>query len=511
MSHRQVPRSATVSTPRDLAAAMVTAARGSSTASWLDPCIGDGALVAEMAKQSISADRILAVDIAPDSGPLDHAATTVRGVDFLEWAAARPGSVDHVVMNPPYVALSRVRGKPRERALSVSFSDGGRMPLKANYWAPFLLAATECVRPRGSLVAVLPAAWDFARYASRVRQAIGRSFGEVVVVRCASPLFPEVREGVVVIAAFDRGGTTGTSHRLEVPDLSATIAALRAIGRGEMPSGASSVRSFAVAPPSIRRLDELVEIRIGAVTGDAGYFLLSEAERRAWGLPRSALRQTLSRSRHLTAASFGGAEWSELLERGERVWLFRPTGSDLKHPAVRAYLDHGKEGGCNLGAHKIAKRELWHRTPLPGRVDGFMSGMSRRLPFLVLSRVEGLTASNTLYVIRFRGRVRASEKASLGVLLLTSPVRAELAKHARVYADGLWKLEPTDLGAVRVPVVQARADAAQVLRRATSLLLKGQDAEASAVADAWVAAVSGVPENRATVTVEAGSAAGLAS
>jgi hypothetical protein len=43
------------------------------------------------------------------------------------------------------------------------------------------------------------------------------------------PLFPEVREGVVVITAFDRGGRAATSHRIEVPDLPATIAALRLI------------------------------------------------------------------------------------------------------------------------------------------------------------------------------------------------------------------------------------------------------------------------------------------
>jgi tRNA G10 N-methylase Trm11 len=59
MSYRHVPRSATVFTPPELAAAMVAAARGSPSGSWLDPCIGDGAFVAEMAKQSIAADRIL--------------------------------------------------------------------------------------------------------------------------------------------------------------------------------------------------------------------------------------------------------------------------------------------------------------------------------------------------------------------------------------------------------------------------------------------------------------------
>ncbi|MEZ4257509.1 MAG: N-6 DNA methylase [Polyangiaceae bacterium] len=486
MSHEHVPQSSTVFTPPELAAAMVAAVRGKPNALWLDPCVGDGAFVAQMAARGIDAAQISAIDIAPGPGALDKAALTVRGVDFLEWAAGHRAAVDHVVMNPPYVALSRVQGKLLDRALDVRLSDGQHLPFKANYWAAFLLTAIECVREGGSLVAVLPAAWDFAKYATRVRQTVERAFGEVLVVRCASPLFPKVQEGVVIVVAFDRGAQSCTNRRVEVPGLVETIAALERIARGKEPPGTSTVRAFAPPPLALHRLDEIVHIHIGAVTGDAGYFLLNERERKEWRLPRSALRPTLSRSKHLAGAAIGRKEWAELRDQGGRVWMFWPRRSALRHAAVRAYLKHGKEGGCNLAAHKITKRDPWHRTPLPGRVDGFMSGMSKRLPFLALREMPGLTASNTLYVIRFKKRVTQAEKATLGVLLLTSSVRAELARHARVYADGLLKFEPSELGSVRVPVVRARDDAARVLRDATVLLLAGREAEASAMADDWV-------------------------
>jgi adenine-specific DNA-methyltransferase len=128
-----------------------------------------------------------------------------------------------------------------------------------------------------------------------------------------------------------------------------------------------------------------------------------------------------------------------------------------------------------------------------------MSGMSKRLPFLALRAMPGLTASNTLYVIRFKKRVTEAEKATLGLVLLTSSVRRELAQHARIYADGLLKFEPTDLGGVRVPVTESRKDAARVLRKATALLLTGREAEASAMADAWLDDVTSVGnENQTT-------------
>lgn len=496
MSHAHVPQSSTVLTPTELAAAMVAAARGKTGATWLDPCVGDGAFVAQIAARHVAPDSITAIDIAPGPGSLDSAAQTKRGVDFLEWASGHWASVDHVVMNPPYVALNRLKGKLLDRALSVCLADGKPLSLKANYWAAFLAAAVGCVREGGSLVAVLPAAWDFAKYASRVRDSVVRAFGEVNVVRCASPLFPRVQEGVVIVAAFQRGTRNSIQRRIEVPNLPETIVALEQIAEGRVSPHATTMRSFAPPLPTLQRLDELVHIHIGAVTGDAGYFLLNDEERKRWGLPRSAVRPVLSRSSHLTASTMNTRAWEQLRDRGARVWMFSPTSSALKHRAVEAYLEHGENGGCNIKAHKIARRDPWYRPPLPGRIDGFVSGMSRRLPFVVLRTMPGLTASNTLYVIRFKRRVTTAEKATLGLVLLTSAVRKELALHARVYADGLLKFEPADLGAVRIPMVHPRRGAWRVLQKATAALLAGREAEASAMADAWVSAAVLATEHR---------------
>ncbi|MBT0963330.1 hypothetical protein [Denitromonas iodatirespirans] len=62
------------------------------------------------------------------------------------------------------------------------------------------------------------------------------------------------------------------------------------------------------------------------------------------------------------------------------------------------------------------------------------------------------------------------------------------ASHTEILTLPL-KFEPADLGAVRVPEIQEREDAAGVLAAATALLLSGQEVEASAMADAWVASI----------------------
>ncbi len=488
MSHRFVPRSSVVFTPAPLAQAMVAAAGDHDGCRWLDPCVGDGAFVAAIAHLGVAKERILAVDIAPRAGAHDSLALVERGTDFIDWATRRVGAVDRVVMNPPYVALSRLRGRILKNALEARLTSGKSLPFKANYWCAFVLRAVECLRTDGVLVAVLPAAWDFARYARLVRESIFSSFRDVTVIRSTAPLFPTVQDGSVVLVARGRGHSPAVVRRIEVSDHEGATHALRSLADGKVPSGAVLLRGLPATRTATTRLDDLIDIRIGAVTGDANYFLLTDTEREALNLPRSAVKPVLSRSRHLTTAVVSRKAWDALRQDGARVWLFRPVGSALRHRAVKKYLTQGKKGGaCNTSGFKIRSREPWHRTPLPGRVDAFLSGMSKRLPFLVLREMPGLSATNTLYVVSFRNAAGNSERATLGILLLSSAVRRELARHARVYADGLLKFEPSELGGIQVPVVQPRRDAMSVFRRATALLLAGKEREAEALADAWIA------------------------
>jgi adenine-specific DNA-methyltransferase len=73
--------------------------------------------------------------------------------------------------------------------------------LRSNYWCAFLSACLRLLDTKGSLAFVLPAAWDYAHYASDVRRAVHQRFQSVEVHRSREPLFAEVREGCVVLVA----------------------------------------------------------------------------------------------------------------------------------------------------------------------------------------------------------------------------------------------------------------------------------------------------------------------
>jgi hypothetical protein len=78
------PPECKVYTPPQLADAMVGAIEPRGSDTWLDPCIGPGAFITPLRKRGISKNRIVGIDIDPEAGREDGAATTLRGIDFFE-------------------------------------------------------------------------------------------------------------------------------------------------------------------------------------------------------------------------------------------------------------------------------------------------------------------------------------------------------------------------------------------------------------------------------------------
>lgn len=482
-----IPHSGTVYTPERLARAMARAIGDEAHAAWLDPCVGHGAFPRALSELGVPRARITALDLDPRQADADGLARLVRGTDFVDWSEHTRLRFDRVILNPPYVPLARLTATLRAAALRTKLPTEDDLQLKANYWSAFLLACLRVLAPGGRLAAVLPAAWDYARYAEPFRRHFPALFGTFHVYRSRAPLFGEVQEGSVVLIAHDYGAARGTNYRTEARSGDELLGKLEATSgkRGNV-----VVRVAFAAPGTVaktRRLEEVMTVRLGGVTGDAHFFLLTESERRDLALPLSAVRPALTRARHLVAPMMDVLAWSSQRDSGQRVWLFYPSAAALRDTHVRKYLRLALEdGGCDRTAFKVSSRSPWHRTPLPPRIDGFMSGMSRRGPFLVLRTMARLTATNTLYVVRFREHTTIKQRAAWGLALLSSPVKRQIEARGRLYADGLTKVEPGDLLSLEVPQPQHTRGAITAYIQATTLVIKEELDAATRIADAWL-------------------------
>ena len=238
--------------------------------------------------------------------------------------------------------------------------------------------------------------------------------------------------------------------------------------------------------PHFQRLGDVIDVPIGAVCGDASYFLLNEDERKMHKLPASACIPVLSRSAHVRASNIDLRSWKRLRNNGERIWLFRPGYRHRKSKAVQRYLRLRPEaGGCDRTRYKVQSRKIWFQTPVSSQVDGFISGMSSIGPWICLSSMPGLNATNTLYIVRFKSARTLAEKSAIGLSLFTSTAQRVISRLGRRYADGLLKFEPGDLREIPVPVVMRQKGATAVYRKAARFMLAGKFSMAQQLADDW--------------------------
>lgn len=475
------PASCQVYTPPRLAEAMVNALRKTESQTWLEPSCGKGVFLDAISNQCEPSTSILAVDLDTEPSSANPIAHIHRGVDFLEWSRDQRRVFDCVVGNPPFVSIRSLPEPLRSTAARVVDYDGKTIGLRSNTWYAFLLQSIRLVREGGSIAFVLPAACEYANYSRCGRSVLTKLFDRVDLIRSRKPLFDGVQEGSAVLVCRGKGGKAVLYRRHEVAGLDEVIQRLDdldAVKARPCPNGIMRCLDGTVP------LSEVMDVRLGGVTGDSAYFVISESQRRKHGLPRSAVQPILSRSRHVCSSMIGERDWLRLKADDERVWLFRPTHGSVKNESVRRYLAISAEnGGCHRDRYKIKIRNPWYDTQTPSIADGFVTGMSSRGVWLCLNEMSGLNATNTLYVVSFRGTRRRSEKYAWALALLTTPAAKQIARSRRIYADGLKKIEPRQLGQIRLPVPPKLNNAVSLYRSAIDRYLNGEESAAHAIAD----------------------------
>jgi hypothetical protein len=106
-------------------------------------------------------------------------------------------------------------------------------------------------------------------------------------------------------------------------------------------------------------------------------------------------------------------------------------------------------------------------------------------PWIALSSLSGLTASNTLYVCSFAPEVTTRGRAEVALALLTSDVQGQFQRLARRYADGLTKFEPGDFANLIVPAQNGRPGVVTRYKLAVQALLGNKPGQAHQLADDW--------------------------
>lgn len=391
---------------------------------------------------------------------------------------------DVVIGNPPYIRYQDFTGDARAKAQQRALAQGVRISGLASSWAPFTVHAAQFLRAGGRMGLVLPAELLAVNYASEIRAFLMERFGSVKLITFNQRVFPGVSEEVVLLLAE---GTGPTSH-IEIHQALDLDALMDLHGAGAPWKPATSRDKWlpAILPPAaietygglgsnaFSPLSRWGKPYLGAVTGRNQFFALSAARAAELGLEsRDLERISPPGSRHLRGLTFTSATWEEMRVQGHRVYLFRPSSTEISNAAA-AYVAQGERLGVQR-AYKCRVREPWWQVPLVRQPDLFLTYMNHDTPRLVQNeaRVRHL---NSIHGITLQPDLKSLGERLLPVSCLNSMTLLGAELVGRPYGGGMLKLEPREASQLPVPspaLVRALSDELESISPLLGQALRG--------------------------------------
>lgn len=477
-------------TPPDAAHYMATWALEGQCRRVLEPSMGDGVFLDALSEAAEAARRedidVTGVEIDPD---VSEATASKRrsGLrlsplteDFL---AMSPAPHDAVIGNPPYVRLRNLPDEQRRRALRIAEEWlGVPMDPSGSTWMPFVLHAAQCLRPGGRMALVLPYEFTYVRYGRPLWEFLGDRFGSLRVVRTFERLFPDILQDVVLLFASEKGKST---HSVEFEACNTfedfregNNCARESLTISDIVTGRPFVSALLSKdlrelmdgrlPSVTQRAGDIVEFRIGYVSGDKEFFHPSDESVAAFGLTSASLRPTVASARRLR----GEGLWTATVSRAGKTNLFYPDPENLTR-GDEEYIAAGAARGVDR-RYKCRIRDPWFAVPYV-RVPDVILTVFSDTPLLMANDGK-LVASNSLlcgYSPQSADAIAGQWYTSLTLLY------AELQVHS--LGGGVFVLVPREAGGIRMatPKVVAGTDLDAVHRA----LLNGDAAAAYRVGD----------------------------
>jgi adenine-specific DNA-methyltransferase len=430
----------------------------------LDPGVGSGGLLFRAASRSEPGpSKMLGLDVDPICISLAQANLRLREISDFTLRQCNfllddiQESPDALICNPPY-SRHQVLSVEEKTAIHEGFEArlGVQLSRRAGLHVLFLVRALEVLADGGRLAFITPASWLDVNYGHAVKSyLLDHAHVEALIFPGTERLF---FDGVLTTAAITliRKGVR-SRRRTKVIHLPSSLPHVddvlgRIDGRRKATRTSLSAQGNWASNPRRRArgkpLTDLAQIRRGVATGRNQFFVLSEDRRREWKIRRSDLMRCIASPRFVGGVELHTADLDGLANDVPR-WLLscRRPGADTADTALGRYLRWGKE----LGAHEsylASHRKPWFALERRESSPILFTYMNRKRPRFIRNRAEAVPL-NTFLII---DPVKGIDTDRLWEALNASRVLLRLREEGRSYGGGLWKLEPGELGQIRVRI-----------------------------------------------------------
>lgn len=498
-------------TPREVAQALTDWAILGSDTAVLDPSFGGCAFLyaaLQVLRQrgvEQPGRQVYGVDIDPGAraylGPLLRAGGRADQFVTADFFEIRPDDMEGapfgaVVGNPPYTRHHLIDDAAHEKAVDSLAEAGLKIPGRASYWAFFVLHSLRFLRPNGRLVMVLPGSFIHADYAVPVREHLVKNFKRIIAILVQERVFDDAEEESIVLLAEGRGQAheeirigsansasdlgricetlTGTTRKLEHPDrdggwLRALLDARTLDLFDEVSEGLHVVR-----------LGEWATPRIGVVTGNNRFFIVSKPTQKTRGISDKHVQPILTHATQLQGLCLRAEDVQHIVESGKNALLVCPPASGPLPERLEQYLFEGEQNGVSC-SYKCRSRAPWYIVRDRFVPAAFMHYMMASWPRVVLN-YSGATCTNAIHrLVWTEQRLKADlQRIALGSQSTLTQLSAELV--GRSYGGGVLKLEPREASQLVLPT-KSSVDVQELFWMVDALLRRREVQSATKLVD----------------------------
>jgi adenine-specific DNA-methyltransferase len=188
-----------------------------------------------------------------------------------------------------------------------------------------------------------------------------------------------------------------------------------------------------------KRFGDFADVKIGVVTGDNDYFVLSELQRAKEKVRKAHFQRVVCK--------FVDAGSGFVMPKGghadttdeTRNWLLCPSPKS-QDEKLKRYLKKYSRDAITKN-RTMAKRSHWH-VPLLGQTpDAFFRYMGKIGPRMVLNRA-GWRCTNSVHAVYFKEGTSAAAKRAICLSLHSSYSQLYAEFEGRQYGSGVLKFEP---------------------------------------------------------------------
>lgn len=431
--------------------------------SILEPSVGDGAFISELAKEkkiniNLTALDINKVELKTASDKWTRKTASFVETDFLEFSTTKQYSA--VVGNPPYVKKNILTSKQIELSKEIHSNENLTEASVKNIWTTFLVKANTLLAKNGVLAFVLPSELLQVKFAEEIREYLKAQFERIEIFTFNDLMFECKGQETIVLFAYKKSDFKG--------EFFANITSKEALEKNSfilrnnellVSSKVKWTHHFLTSEEltfidnlkrQLKTVNDYSVSRPGIVTAANKFFIINKETEKKYGLSKYT-KPIIQKGKFVNGSVvFNNEDLQQLVDNKYPSLLLQLNDNDKISKKLKEYLNIGELEEIPF-RYKCRIRNNWYVIPnIAESPDAFFFKRSHLYPKLLKNNSDAFV-TDSAYKVNMKNGFDLNSFIYSFYNTLTL-LLSEL--DGRYYGGGVLELIPSEFKKLPIPYVE---------------------------------------------------------